>query len=302
MSTAADLIDKNRLSDSWQQFYQAARDRSWPAVKTEQDVLSLPQEILRELMFEHAFLDNARGDPLRRLSAQEPRVPVKNLDYLQDRTEFECREIYRTKSIDVHYHARLDGGGTTFGQHYPRVINQIYPNRSFDSCFEWCSGPGFIGFDLLSRGYCQHLYLADIYWGAVKAIETTLAHNQDQCHDRVSVMQAARVADLPEHWRFDLVVSNPPHYNPDLGAMVTTQIPTGRRNLDPGWQIHQEFFASISRYLNPDAVILLQECSTASGPEMFRSMIEQNGLYIKDCYWEPGNQSWYYLEVKKQPA
>jgi 16S rRNA G966 N2-methylase RsmD len=289
--------DLTRLSSAWKSYYQVVRDDAWPDVTTEQDILDLPPHILRELLFGHAFLDNVQGDPLRSLSDIDTVLP-RNQDYFSVRRALEFHEVFPTNGIDVYYHTDLDGGGTSFGRYYHRVIEQLYPGRIFTNCFEWCSGPGFIGFDLLSRDICRDLYLADIFHPAIESIQHTVMKNAHRCRDRVHVHHCARTQDLPEQWKFDLVVANPPHYNPNLGVMVTNVIPTDRRNVDLDWQIHREFFSNIGQHLNPGAVILLQECSTSSGPDMFRSMVEEHGLYINDCYWEPGNQSWYYLEVK----
>ena len=43
--------------------------------------------------------------------------------------------------------------------------------------FEWCAGPGFIGFSLLAHGLCDTLCLADVNPEAVAACRRTIARN-----------------------------------------------------------------------------------------------------------------------------
>jgi len=44
----------------------------------------------------------------------------------------------------------LDGGGSTFGQDFIPVL-RARGMPKVQRTFEWCSGPGFIGFSLLGR-------------------------------------------------------------------------------------------------------------------------------------------------------
>lgn len=62
-------------------------------------------------------------------------------------------------SIDVYFKQNLRGGGDIFGQDYLRIVKQL---GKVNRLFEWCSGPGFIGFSLLANGMCDSLCLADI--------------------------------------------------------------------------------------------------------------------------------------------
>ena len=48
----------------------------------------------------------------------------------------------------VKYTFEMEGGGTTYGVDYATVLQEKYPFKSFNKVYEWCSGPGFIGFDL----------------------------------------------------------------------------------------------------------------------------------------------------------
>jgi methylase of polypeptide subunit release factors len=223
---------------------------------------------------------------------------VENNSFFQPKNlSLENLEIFDADKIKVFYTLDLNGGGTSFGQRYSYVLSKLYPNRTFENCFEWCSGPGFIGFSLLSRKICNNLYLNDIYLPAIESIQKTIEKNPDLCKDHVFYQHTQSMSDLPDDWKFDLVIASPPHWNPNLDQFVTKFQFRDRICCDLDWKIHSDFFSNIKKHLRPDGIILLQENSYASGPEMFRSVIEQNGLVINDAYSESKENNFYYLEI-----
>lgn len=224
---------------------------------------------------------------------------LKNSSYYNDTSPIDIVSAMRVNDFEVFYSPKLDGGGTDFGRRYPDVIRNIYGDRHFENCFEWCCGPGFIGFELLSENICSNLFLADIYQPALLAVNKTVANLPRMYQGHVHSAHIKGIADLPKDWKFDLIVANPPHWNHNVGAFITNIKLRGRLAEDFNWNIHREFFSRISSHLNENAVILLQEHSYASGPRMFRPMIEESGLKIKECYYEPEYREYYYLEVVK---
>ena len=209
--------------------------------------------------------------------------------------------IFDTNGIQVHYDSWMDGGGTWFGQEYVDIIQSRYPERTFKRCYEWCSGPGYIGFSILSHHLAQSLCLSDWYESAINdAVAATVQHNQLQ--DRVSAYVGSSLCVLPNHEQFDLVVANPPHYLECPGDDNYQRIA-----VDADWQAHQDFFAHIGQHLTDDGVILLQENQAGSlnGVEDFRPFIEHNNLKITDCfrstkyYDSNGPTQIYYIEISK---
>ena len=172
-------------------------------------------------------------------------------------------------NVRVHHKRYLDGGGSAFGQDYiPFLRDRGMPRQA--RVFEWCAGPGFIGFSMLGFGLCDTLCLADINPDAVRACRRTIAENG--LAERVAVYHSNNLDDIPEMERWDLVVGNPPHFD-------WTQ--TGEaRFADSGWNIHRRFFQSVGRFLKPGGVILVQENNHGSTVETFRQMIEETGLSI----------------------
>lgn len=203
------------------------------------------------------------------------------------------------RNLKVYYQPGMDGGGTWFGQEYVTMVADRY-RRRMGVCFEWCAGPGFIGYSLLDHGQCDRLVLADCYQPAVAAAKQTATDPDNRIQDRVKVHQSLTIGDLPETEPFDLVVGNPPHfYHPSDHTTFD------RLDCDPGWSTHQEFFAHIGDRLTDDGKILLQENWLGSQPDTFRPWIEAAGLQITEWWRSP---AWfregedcqiYYIEIEK---
>jgi methylase of polypeptide subunit release factors len=91
--------------------------------------------------------------------------------------------------------------------------------------------------------------------------------------DRVAVYRSDNLADIPPAERWNVIVSNPPHFD---DAVFKDEI----RLYDRDWQLHREFFRDAPRFLAPDGVIVLQENNQGATAETFRSMAEAAGLRI----------------------
>jgi methylase of polypeptide subunit release factors len=147
----------------------------------------------------------------------------------------------------------LNGGGASFGQDYIPFLRSLgIPKRP--RVFEWCAGPGLIGFSMLEHGLCQTLCLADINPAAVAAYRRTIARNA--LADRVTVYQSDNLERIPAAERWDLVVANLPHFvDAGVGDL---------RTHDPDWSIHRGFFTTVARFLKPGGIIILQENNAGS--------------------------------------
>jgi tRNA1(Val) A37 N6-methylase TrmN6 len=177
--------------------------------------------------------------------------------------------------VTVSYKPHLDGGGSTFGQEFIPVLRaRGMPKQK--RAYEWCAGPGFIGFSLLAHGLCETLCLADVNPEAVAACRRTVAANRlAEC---VAVYHSDNLKQMPASERWDLVVSNPPHFVDSGQGQI--------RYHDPQWSVHRGFFEAVGRHLNPGGVIVLQENNTGSTAADFTEMIAQNGLtvvFVQDC-------------------
>lgn len=182
-------------------------------------------------------------------------------------------EVY--KNIRVSYLPVLAGGGRGFGQEFIRVVKEKI--GKVDHVFEFCAGPGFIGFSLLAQGLCNKLTLADINPNAVQVCRDTIVKNG--LADRVSVYVSDCLDSIPETERWDLVVSNPPHW-PDTYEKYKGSIAT----YDPEFTIHRKFYRDIAKFLKPNGIVLMQENGRATQYEDFIPMIRDSGLETVDVF------------------
>lgn len=108
--------------------------------------------------------------------------------------------------LNIYLTNNLEGGGDMYTQD---VLNFVARNvGKVDSVFEYCAGPGFMGFFLLAHDMCRTLSLADISPQAVKAMNMTVEENKLQ--DRVRVYQSDCLEAISADERWDFVVANPP--------------------------------------------------------------------------------------------
>ena len=200
----------------------------------------------------------------------------------------------------VQHDSWMDGGGTWFGQEYADIIARRYPGRVFERCYEWCSGPAFIGFNILDHGLCQSLCTSDIYAEAIERVKETAEINSI---DNVGAYATGTVAGLPDCEQFDLVVANPPHFLTCPGDDNYQRIA-----VDQNWAAHQEFFANIGRHLLPNGIILLQENQAGSlnREQDFEPFITAAGLEITAVFNSPKHYNpqdhtqIYYIEIRQK--
>lgn len=164
---------------------------------------------------------------------------------------------WRHGSIDITYVYDLDGGGSFAAPDYARVI-RAHTDKVFERGFEWCSGPGFIGFSLLADGIAKSFCFADINPRAIDSVRKTIARNS--LTERVAAYVSDNLESVPVTEQFDLVVGNPPSYaglNPrhPLFARFKDDL----RPNDPGWRVHRRFFQTIRRHLRPGAMLFIAE-------------------------------------------
>ena len=200
----------------------------------------------------------------------------------------------------VQHDSWMDGGGTWFGQEYADIIAQRYPGRVFERCYEWCSGPAFIGFGILDHGLCCNLCVSDIYTEAIDRVKETVNLHK---LTNVSAYATGTVSGLPDHEQFDLVVANPPHFLTCPGDDNYQRIA-----VDQNWAAHQEFFANIGRHLLPDGIILLQENQAGSlnrerdfSPFITAAGLEITAVFNSPKYYDPRDHTQiYYIEIRQK--
>ncbi|HEY3446258.1 MAG TPA: methyltransferase [Myxococcales bacterium] len=188
----------------------------------------------------------------------------------------------RYGDIALNYDANLDGGGMTFGQLYVDYIRRRV--GKVGHVFEYCSGPGFIGFSMLAHGLCDRLTLADINPAAVAACERTISENG--LGDRARVFHSDGLDGIPESERWDLVVSNPPHWRG-----TRKQWERELRLIDPDFIVHEKLYRNVSKFLAPGGRVIIQENGLGTRPSDFHTMIAEGGLQVVEVFPDDGLRS-----------
>jgi methylase of polypeptide subunit release factors len=196
-------------------------------------------------------------------------------------------------NVSVNYVPVLDGGGMTIGQQYLDVVRQKLGR--VEHVFEFCAGPGFIGFSMLANGLCDRLTLADINPEAVEAARATIAENK--LEDRVTVYESDCLDSIPATEKWDLVVSNPPHFDGDQ-----EDYKAAIRLIDPGFEIHKRFYRDVKKFLKPSGHVIIQENGSATHFDDFAPMIRDNGLKLVEVFRHNGADLPLKPQKKKRSA
>lgn len=188
----------------------------------------------------------------------------------------------------------LHGQGLTVGADYPRALLSLGLTK-VPHIFEFCAGPGYIGYSLLANGFCDRLTLADINPAAVAMARKTARFNG--LDDLVSVYQSDALDQIPGDRKWDLVVGNPPHVLP------MSEDQTNIRAYDKDWNVHRRFYAAVKPFMKPGGLVIMQENGhhstdadylpmiAAGGGEFVSSFREQdicghsNGMYYMVSRW-----------------
>lgn len=172
------------------------------------------------------------------------------------------------------------GEGITIGQDYVRALLELGFKRC-ENIFEFCSGPGYIGYSLLAQGFCEKLTLADINPLALEMTRKTAKYNNIE--HLVNIYESDVFDNIPETEKWDLVVSNPPHFPLEMKMGNTEEGEVNLKAYDEGWELHKKFYRDLKKHIKPGGHVVIQE-NTQGGMDLetFRPMIEENGGKIID--------------------
>lgn len=164
-----------------------------------------------------------------------------------------------------------DGGGST---HYVDFLNAITHGKKYNKGLEWCAGLSAIAFSLIDADICDHFTLMDIYEPALITAKENAEKNN--IGHKISYHVLGKVGDLPDSEKFDLIVANPPHCVTGdwIDKTLTTQPEFDdiyRLTIDKDWELHKEFYANISKHLNPGADVYITQVLEYSVLEEFKA-------------------------------
>lgn len=179
--------------------------------------------------------------------------------------------------VTIEYEKELDGGGTWMTPAFIYALEKYYPNRKFTNGLEWCSGPGFIGFEIMSREICANFDFMDLHKPALDNVKTTIKNNNLTQHIECHLVD--EIVKLPAK-KYDLIIGNPPHYTDVHFPEQRSSIDCYRRTMDIDLKIHREFYKNIPNYLTDTGVII------TSGTYMHRKQhdIPEVGIHFHRFY------------------
>ena len=292
-----------QLFIDWDDFYSKIRANSWPDCTGFDQIKNLPEWIQHEIYCIH--LPNAvqidsspRNIKILASTAEEIDNLCQHSEenfFVENNVSNEPFKILNKHGIDIYYAKSQMGGGEQRLEYFNQALQELFPTRIFNNCLEWCAGPGPIGFSLLGNNTCHNLVLAEIYKPSIESCKKTIANLDKKYLDKVKVHHLKDISSLPNSYKFDLIVGNPPFRG---GKLITKDASFARRGADPGFKIHKRFFDSVKNYLTPDGIIILDEGSQFSGPADFKSMIEDNGLIISKVFEFTDNGFDYFMVIE----
>mgnify|MGYP003113936929 FL=1 len=202
----------------------------------------------------------------------------------------------------------LNGGGHILAPIFEGALSK----KKFNTVFEWCAGPAWIGMWLLEQKICKNLITGDINEKSIDFVKKSAKkHNYN-----VKTYVSDNMKSIPKRKKFDLVVSNPPNY-----CNIQKSHPFGflRNDIRPSdidWKIHKDFYENISDYLHKESVMYISEVDIYNEnvyfdgalydkrPEQpiitFEKMTKDNNLKINNIipYFVEGMKC-YLLEISK---
>lgn len=162
--------------------------------------------------------------------------------------------------------------GLALGRDFPRTLNELGVGRC-GRLFEFCAGPGYIGYALLANGWCESLALSDIDSESIATAMRTAAYNGIE--DRVAGYASDVLDDIPADERWDVVVGNPPAFESHPDKHLADG--DWDRGYDTNWNVRRRFYSSVKAHMNPGGVVVMSENVRGSDPAVFEEMIRAGG-------------------------
>ncbi|MEW5894938.1 MAG: methyltransferase [Candidatus Omnitrophota bacterium] len=188
--------------------------------------------------------------------------------------------VVKYGNLEVSHTFNLNGGGLILAYEFAHLVSTKIGRVGH--VFEYCAGPGFIGFNLLANNLCDRLTLSDVNPRAVETIKETIKRNH--LEDRVTVYQSDCLDSIPEHEQWDLVVGNPPW---DLIERPWKNFFNDIRVYDKKGRVHRDFFEKVGKFLKPGGTILFVEGGEYTTADSFKPMIEANHFKLTKTYPAP---------------
>lgn len=218
---------------------------------------------------------------------------ILNCPYDQTENLLKNDRLLQLNNFSLFYKEEDHGGGLILRHNYLEFLNHTHKKNNFNSCLEWCAGPGFIGFTLLDHNCIQTLDLIDCSQSAIDSCNQTIKNLPDNyivkayCDNTVKNLKT----------KYDLIVGNPPWYS----KLLLKENGLNRIYCDLNFNIHKDFFEHVDKLLNKNGRIILVEGLYASHPNDFVPLL--NTLEIEQIVKFDNNDFWhdcYFLVLKRK--
>jgi len=261
----------------------------WPHCLNSEDVKHLPIEIQLKILHTHlhlTFTEKPTSLTITHLAQSTQEIAelceLSGVDYFLDNPVLPLSHETECQGIKIKYHPSMEGGGIYRSPMFIEVLSLIAPNRIFNHCLEWCSGPGFIGFSLLGKGLCKQLDLADIWQPSLTAANAV----KSPC--KVDTWHIRNLCDIQPPRMYDLIVANPPWWP---GNLLPNQ--QNRLGADPELATLKKFFIDAKNYLTHDGLIVLGEGQTYTGPKDIVNVLADTGLELTQVLERSDQWHWF---------
>ena len=174
-------------------------------------------------------------------------------------------------NIEVFYSQYQNGGGPF----YNKFNRQILLEYKEVDALEICSGPGFIGYDLLESGIASHVDLSD----KNPAVEEYINKTNSISGHRTRFYQSDALDSVPLY-EYSVIIGNPPHLQTEEqyklledDGFVDPSWPKERLEyerrilLDKDFSFHKKFFSKVDEYIKIGGSIVLYENADFIKPE-----------------------------------
>ena len=161
----------------------------------------------------------------------------------------------------IEFTADLNGGGSILAPEFAKVLK----NKEFNTIFEWCAGPSWIGMWLLEQKIGKTLVTGDINKEYVDFVKKSAEKHDYNVRSYVS----DNMKQIPKHEKFDLIVSNPPNYCDIQKSHPFGYLREDLRPSDIGWKIHEDFYKNINDHMHDDSVMFISEVEIYSKDVFF---------------------------------
>ncbi len=169
-------------------------------------------------------------------------------------------------STNVYYGQYQNGGGPFFNKFNKQLLSEY---RGV-GVLELCSGPGFIGYDLLENGIASTVDFADINPEVEKYLELT----NKKSTFYTNFILSDTFDNIPKY-KYDIIISNPPHikYEDQFNNLIDKtwsdkKLEYQRRILlDKNFNFHKKFFDKVDEYLEVKGSVVLYENADYIAPE-----------------------------------